>query len=243
MIVWANSTPCWAREKVLMYAAASTINAIKDIAETFEQKTGVNISISFASSSTLAKQIESGAPAHIFLSAHSKWMDYLEKKDMIESGTRLNLLGNRLVIVAPYGLFFPIKIHKDFNFSGAFKGKLAMGDPVHVPAGIYGKEALISLGWWNSVVSRVIAAMDVRSVLNFVERGEVKAGIVYLTDAKLSNKINIIGVFPEFTHSAISYPVALIKGANEGARSFFKYLLSAKIKTTFARYGFIVRGE
>ncbi len=231
---------CSAEDRVLIFAAASATNAVTEITKLYEREKGVKVLASFASSSTLAKQLEAGAPAHIYLSANPKWMDYLEKKSILEPKTRRKLLGNYLVVVAPKGRTFPLEIKKGFDFAGAFTGKLAMGDPLHVPAGIYGKEALLSLGWWNSVASRVVGAMDVRFALSFVERGEAAAGIVYATDAKLSDKVEVAGVFPGENHAPISYPAALIRGAGPQAREFYEFLGSEQAGAIFSKYGFKV---
>lgn len=230
-----------AEEKITIYAAASTTNAITDLAKTWEKMKGVKVRTSFASSSSLARQIEAGAPAQIYLSANPKWMNYLEKKDLIDSKSRRDLLSNSLVIIAPQGRAFPLKMTKGFDFAAAFEGKLAMGDPNHVPAGIYAKEALVSFGWWKSISRRVAGAMDVRFAMSFVERGEAAAGIVYATDAKLSHKVTVIGTFPPHSHTPIAYPVTLLKGAGAAAEEFLKFLLSEKARYIFTRYGFTVK--
>jgi molybdate transport system substrate-binding protein len=232
---------CWPQEKVTIYAAASATNAIMDIAKAFEDKRGVKVLASFASSAALAKQIEAGAPAQVYLSANPEWMDYLEEKKLIEAGSRRDLLGNALVVVAPRGRTFPLKAEKGVDFAAAFQGKLAMGDPSHVPAGMYAKEALIHLGWWESAYPRMVGTMDVRSALNFVEMGEAAAGIVYSTDARMSEKVEVVAVLPEESHSPISYPVALVREAGGTAREFLNFLVSPTAKTIFTKYGFTVK--
>jgi molybdate transport system substrate-binding protein len=229
-----------AQDKITAYLTASLTNALKDLAVIYEQKMGVKVQTSFASSSVLAKQIEAGAPADIFISADLEWMDYLEGKNKIEPGSRRNLLSNSLVVIAPKSKTFPLKMEKGFNFAEAFKGKLAMGDPDHVPAGIYGKEALRYMGWWEAVSSRIVRGENVRAALAFVERGEADAGIVYATDAWQSDKVEVLGMFPEESHKPIIYPAALVKGAGNPAKAFLDFLSSEQAGNIFTKYGFIV---
>lgn len=227
-----------AEPKVTVFAAASLTNAMGEISKTYEREQAVKIQSSYAASSSLAKQIDSGAPADIFMSADSKWMNYLQDKKRIEVGSRVNLLGNRLVIIAPKGKAFKVQTDKNFNFSNAFNGRLCTGEIESVPAGIYAKQSLIALNWWDAVKTRIVGTIDVRAALVFVERGECDAGIVYETDAQASNKVAIVAIFPESSHEPIVYPLALVHGASADARSFYDYIQSAKANTIFNQYGF-----
>ncbi|MCP4746512.1 MAG: molybdate ABC transporter substrate-binding protein [Desulfobacteraceae bacterium] len=230
-------------ERVVIFAAKSTVNAVTDICRLYkEQKTG-NPQLSFAASSTLAKQISNGAPADIFLSANTKWMDYLEKQKMIDPNSRIDLLGNRIVLIAP--LESPIdKIEIEPSFALVellADQRLAMGDPDHVPSGIYGKQAFENLKVWKHVKDRLARGKDVRSALMLVERAEAPIGQVYATDAAISKKVRVIGTFPQYCHPPIAYPVALTAGKHSsGALHFMDFLKSAQAKHIFQRYGFIV---
>lgn len=227
-----------AGNKLLLFAAASTANAVQDIAKEYEKETGIEVMSSFASSSILSKQIANGAPADLFISAHPEWMDYLETQGKIRKHGRRNLVSNRLVLIVPKGRRFHISFDPEYNFQNSFQGRLAMGDPDHVPAGMYGKEALISLGWWEGLSRKIIRAMDVRAALNFVDQGEVDAGIVYSSDAKNSNGVEELAVFPEHTHTPITYPAGIMKRSSQSAQNLFDYLFSEQAYSVFSRYGF-----
>jgi molybdate transport system substrate-binding protein len=232
------STASNAQDKVTIFAAASLTNAVTDIAAQYEQEQSVQIQSSFASSSTLAKQIEKGAPADIFISADTKWMSYLQNKNLLKADSRINLLGNQLVLISPKNRAFKVDMDKHFNIAGAFSGKLCTGQLDSVPAGIYAKQSLTSLNWWNAIKMRIVGTQDVRAALIFVERGECDAGIVYATDAKVSNKVEVLSIFPEASHDLIVYPLALVKNANTSAKGFYDYLKSEKAKVIFNKYGF-----
>ncbi|MEE4356601.1 MAG: molybdate ABC transporter substrate-binding protein [Desulfococcaceae bacterium] len=237
-----HSSRVCADGKVTVYAAASATNALTDIISIFSEKKRGEITASFASSSTLAKQIEQGAPADIFLSANPKWMDYLEEKKMLEAGSRFDLLGNRIVLIAPLDSGVKVKIGPGFDLAGMLgEEKLAMGDPDHVPAGIYGKQALESLGIWKSLSPKAARCKDVRAALALVAQGETPLGIVYATDAAISKKVKVAAVFPEDSHPAITYPVALVAGKSAAAKKFLEFLKSPEAKTVFEKYGFSVR--
>ena len=229
--------------EITVFAAASTTNAITDITALFIAETKGRVTTSFASSSTLAKQINQGAPADVYLSANPKWMGFLEKNHMIEPGTRFDLLGNRLVLIAPLDSDMAVTIVPGFDLAGLLgQEKLAMGDPDHVPAGIYGKQALTFLGVWEGVVSKVARSKDVRAALMLVERGEAPLGIVYATDAAISRKVKVVALFPENTHPAITYPVALVAGkATHGSRAFLEFLKTKGAGAIFEKYGFSLR--
>jgi molybdate transport system substrate-binding protein len=240
-LLFCFSKPGFAEDKTLIFAASSTTKPLKEIISIFN-KTNKNKAIaSFASSSILAKQIENGAGADIFLSANPEWMDYLEKKNKINRTSRKNYLGNSLVLIAPLNSNLKFKLQKNFNFAGAFSGKLAMGDPRHVPAGIYGKQALESLGLWKGLETKVANTIDVQAALNLVEKKECQVGIVYLTDALNSSKVKIIATFPDLSHEPILYPVALIKDNKATATDFYKFLFSKQAGQVFTKYGFILK--
>ena len=228
-----------AEEQVRVFAAASLTNAFTDISVKW-QKSGHQLpSISFGASSALAKQVDSGAPADLFASADLKWMDFLDEHGRIEAGSRVNLLGNSLVLIAPKGHPVNVEMKAGFDFAGAFKGKLCTGEPGVVPVGIYAKQALENLGWWESIQPRIVGTDDVRTALAFVERGECPLGIVYATDAGISDKVDVVATFPESTHAPIVYPVALVKGGRPEAKAFVEYLInSPEAAAIYQHYGF-----
>jgi molybdate transport system substrate-binding protein len=232
------SFPVLAEEKLTIFAAASLTNALSEVDAQYEKETGVKVVHSFAASSALAKQIENGAPADVFISADLKWMDYLQDKSMINKVTRRNLLGNTLVLIAPKGKAFEVRFDKGFDISKAFDGRLCTGDMESVPVGIYAKEALANLGWWKNIKSRIVGTQDVRGALAFVERGECLAGIVYETDAKISIKIDLLGAFPEVSHSPVVYPIAVTANAKDNVKAYLNYLQSQDSLNIFKRYGF-----
>jgi molybdate transport system substrate-binding protein len=227
-------------ESVTIYAAASLTSALEDLAKTVQGQ-NLQMRLSFGSSSTLAKQIAQGAPSDLYISANVKWMDYLDEQDLIEPGTRTNLLGNTLVVIVPKGDPFPMRPATGFDFASAFKGRLALGDPSHVPAGIYAKQALTWLGWWQPLVNRLAPAVDVRAALTYVERGECAAGIVYATDAAMSDGVDVLATLPPHSHDPIVYPLAVMKGRHRPEVKKAMALLQSKPATeTFRRYGFQV---
>jgi molybdate transport system substrate-binding protein len=229
---------------VLVFAAASLKNALDAAAHQFEGSGGAPVKISYAASSALAKQIEGGAPADIFISADLAWMDYVQKKGLIQPQTRKDLLGNRLVLVAPAGSGVKIDIKPGFDLVGLLHGgRLAMADPASVPAGKYGKAALEKLGIWNAVEPHVAGAENVRAALLFVDRKETPLGIVYATDAASDPRVEIAGTFPEATHPPIIYPVALVASSkNPEAAKFLAFLESPKARPVFEKQGFTVFG-
>ncbi|HEX4118056.1 MAG TPA: molybdate ABC transporter substrate-binding protein [Rhizomicrobium sp.] len=225
-----------------VFAAASLTNSLKTVADAYKAKTGASVTLSFGASSTLARQIEQGAQADIFMSADTDWMDYLQKAGLIADSTRKDLLGNQLVLVAASGTKAAPRIAPHFDLAGALgDGKLALADPSSVPAGKYGKAALTALGVWDSVASKVAPAENVRVALEYVARGEAPFGIVYATDAKVAPSVHVVGVFPENTHAPIVYPVALTKGASPAARAFLDFLSGPEAKAIFEKSGFTVR--
>ncbi|MGO9785683.1 MAG: molybdate ABC transporter substrate-binding protein [Stellaceae bacterium] len=227
---------------VLVFAAASLKNALDDAAAQYQRDTGKSTSISYAASSTLAKQIEAGAPADIFISADLDWMDYLAGKNLIKSSSRKTLLGNKLVLIAPKNGAGPVKIEPGFPIAKLLKGgRLALADPDAVPAGKYAKAALQYLGVWDSVANSLAPGENVRATLELVARGEAPLGIVYQTDAAVEPGAKIIGVFPEDSHPPVVYPAALVaSSSNPDAAAFLAYIESAKAKPLFEKQGFTV---
>ena len=243
LIVAMFASPALAAPKIIVFAAASLTDALQDIATAYEKKTGAQIVNSFASSSTLARQIENGAPAEIFASADNQWMDYLAARGLIETATRKSPIGNALVLIAPSdSALGPRAIDSRLDWAKLLGGgRLAVGDPDHVPAGIYAKQALQSLGAWDLLEPHLARAEDVRAALVYVDRGEAPLGIVYLTDARADAKVKIVGVFPQTSHPPIVYPFALVKGASAPARAYFAFLTGKSALAIFARYGFSVK--
>jgi len=229
--------------EITVFAAASLTNAMQEVADAFTRRNGTNVKLSFASSSTLAKQVEAGAGAQLFMSADQAWMDYLEGRNLLVKGTRRSLLGNRLVVIVPSNKPLRIEISSDRAWLARLpEGRIATGDPAHVPVGMYARQALTALGLWEDVEPRLARADNVRNALVLVERGEAAAGIVYTTDAAISKQVAIAGTFPETSHAPISYPVALLRGGEgDGARALLEFLGSAEARTIFEKHGFSVR--
>ena len=245
MFIWSMLTCVVHAESASLkvFAAASTTNAVTDICDLFTKEKGIKPQISFAASSTLAKQIENGAPADIYISANDKWMDYLEKFNAINPETRTILLKNRLVIIVPRNSpVNRIDISPGMNLLPLIGGGFfSMGDPDHVPAGMYAKDALEKLGIYTSVEKKIARCSTVRAALAMVERSEAQLGVVYATDAALTDKVKIAGMFPENIHRPIIYPAAIVKGHDsDAARQFMLFLKSAEAETIFNTYGFIV---
>jgi molybdate transport system substrate-binding protein len=229
-------------ERILLFSAASTINAMNEVVDLFNRKGIGRCVISFASSSTLAKQIERGAPADVFVSANVKWVDYLSDRGLIMPDSRFDLLGNRIVLVSPLDSPIQIQIEPHFKLAELLgHERMAMGDPDHVPAGIYGKQALESVGVWNSIERKLARAKDVRAALALVEKGETPLGVVYATDAAMSSKVRIVGFFPEDSHPPITYPVIIVSGRGTAlTEAFLSFLKSPEAKVVFEKYGFTV---
>jgi molybdate transport system substrate-binding protein len=237
------SGPALAQAKpVLVFAAASLKNALDEIAVRYERETGKKVTVSYGASSALAKQIEAVAPADLFISADLDWMDYLQTRNLITTETRGNMLGNRLVLVAPKDSQASIKIGPGFPLVELLGGgRLAMADPKAVPAGKYGRAALESLGVWQAIEPRVAAAENVRAALALVSRGEAPLGIVYQTDAAADPNVKIAGMFPEDTHPPIIYPAALTGTSTNGdAASFLAYMRAPGARPAWEKQGFTV---
>ena len=223
-----------------MFAAASMKNALDDIDAAYAAKTGVKVVASYAASSTLAKQIEQGAPADIFLSADTDWMDYATGKKNINETTRVNLLGNSIVLIAPKdSKIGNVTIGQGFDLAKlAGDGKIATGDVKAVPVGKYARAALERLGAWQAAEPKFAMAESVRAALTLVARGEAALGIVYATDAKIEPGVKIIGTFPADSHPPIIYPVAATTTAKSEASDYLAFLRSSAAKTVFEKYGF-----
>src|SRR6202023_553255 len=234
-------SPALAQDKSLtVFAAASMKNALDDVDAAFTRKTGVKVVASYAASSTLMKQIEQGAPADVFASADLDWMDYGSKKKVIKDDTRVNLLGNKIVLISP----------KDFKIDHAGigpvfdlaklagDGRIATGDVKAVPVGKYAKAALEKLGAWQAAEPKFAMADSVRAALTLVARGEAALGIVYSTDAKVEPGVKIVGTFPADSHPPIIYPVAATATAKAEATDYLAFLKSSAAKTILEKYGF-----
>jgi molybdate transport system substrate-binding protein len=230
---------------LVVFAAASLKNALDAVNAQWQKETGKKAIISYASSPALAKQIEQGAPAQMFISADLDWMDYLASKNLIKADTRSNLLGNRIVLIAPKDKAQPIEIKPGFDLAKILAdGRLSMANVDSVPAGKYGKAALEKLGVWASVSNKLAQAENVRAALLLVSRGETPAGIVYQTDAAADANVKIIGTFPEDTHPPIIYPIALTASATHpDAAVFLTYIKSASAKPLFEAQGFTVLSQ
>jgi molybdate transport system substrate-binding protein len=255
---------CWASAaaaEITVFAAASLKEALDAVSAGYSRQAGDKVVISYAASSTLARQIENGAPADVFLSADLDWMDYLQQRQLIEPATRRQLLGNQLVLIAPIafadkGAADPLKIAPNFALAAHLgRDKLAMANPDSVPAGKYGKAALQALGVWPAVEKQVVRAANVRNALLLVARGEARYGIVYRTDALAEPKVRIVDTFPANSHAPIIYPMALIAVAagaektaevNAGsarkaaARRFAAYLQGPQAAPLWQKFGFTV---
>jgi molybdate transport system substrate-binding protein len=243
VMLYASATaPAAADDKVLtVFAAASMKNALDDIDAAFTAKTGITVNASYAASSTLAKQIEQGAPADIFVSADTDWMDYAVGKKDINEATRVNLLGNSIVLIAPKdSRIGNVTIGPGFDLAPlAGDGRIATGDVKAVPVGKYAKAALEKLGAWAAAEPKFAMAESVRAALTLVARGEAVLGIVYSTDAKVEPGVKIVGTFPVDSHPPIIYPVAVTATAKPEANDYLAFLRSQAAKAVFEKYGFV----
>lgn len=231
-------------QPVTVFAASSLTDAVNEVVKAYGTRPGPAIRTSYAASSALARQIESGAPANLFFPADEEWMDYLEKRSLIEPGTRVSRLANRLVLVAPAGAPRKVDLRKGVDLAALLgaNGRLATGDPASVPVGKYAQQALTSLGLWPALERRLARADNVRVALSYVERGEAPLGIVYSTDAAIAKGVQVVGEFPAESHAPISYPLSLVAGqATTDSRAFYSYLRSADAGAIFQRFGFSVR--
>jgi molybdate transport system substrate-binding protein len=231
-----------AQEKVTVFAAASLKNALDAANAEWQKETGNETTASYAASSALAKQIEAAAPADLFISADLAWMDYVAEKKLIKDDTRANLLGNRIVLIAPADKASTLEIKEGFDLAGLVgDGKLAMGAVDSVPAGKYGKAALEKLGVWSAVEGKVAGTESVRAALALVSRGEAPYGIVYQTDAAADPGVAVVGTFPEDSHPPIIYPVAILnESKSAAAAAYLDFLKSDKAASFFTEQGFTI---
>lgn len=243
VLVAAPPAMAQARGPVVL-AAASLQEAMTDAANVWSARRHARPVLSFAGSSALARQIDAGAPADLFVSADEDWMDHVARKGLVRPGTRMSFLANRLVLIAPANSRVrALTIGRNFPLARLLgQGRLAMADPDAVPAGKYGKAALSNLGVWAAVSTRVARAENVRAALALVERGEAPFGVVYATDARASRRVKVVGTFPADSHGPITYPVALLQTSTDReAEGFRRFLISREGKALFARRGFVAR--
>ncbi|WP_447472148.1 molybdate ABC transporter substrate-binding protein [Vibrio harveyi] len=228
-----------AATELKVYAASSMTNAVNGIAKQFETKYDVTVTPIYGGSSSIARQILNGAPADIFISANTKWMDYLVKSKAAKNDSVTNLVRNSLVLIAPKASTIePFDFSDAKAWNQALEGnRLALGNPVSVPAGMYAKESLTNLGVWKKLERQIAPAKNVRLALALVERGEAPLGVVYKTDALLTDKVKVVGEFANDTHADIIYPAAIVKDSTQ-SEQFFEYLKSDDAKKVFAQYGF-----
>jgi molybdate transport system substrate-binding protein len=238
---WSIAAHAQGRD-LLVFGAASLKNALDDANAQYQHDAGRKIVVSYGASSALAKQIENGAPADIFISADLDWMDYVAEHKLIKPETRFNLLGNKLVLIAPADSTINLTIAPNFPLAQALgNGRLAMAEPSAVPAGKYGKAALEALGVWSAVSGKIAPAQDVRATLLLVSRGEAPLGIVYQTDAAADKGVKIVGAFPESTHPPIIYPIAVTAASTSSeAAAYIGFLKSPAAKPAFEKQGFVV---
>ncbi|WP_331067405.1 molybdate ABC transporter substrate-binding protein [Steroidobacter sp.] len=232
------------REPLIVFAAASLTEVLQQIAPLYTRQSNVPVKFSFAASSALARQIESGARADAFLSADQDWMNYLQERKLIKASTRSDLLGNRLALIAPKDSKVTLKLQRGAPLLAALgaKGRLSTGDPDSVPVGKYAKAALGNLDLWPALEPRLVRADNVRVALMYVARGEAPLGIVYATDAAVEPQVRIVDLFPESSHAPITYPAAATASASREAESFLKFLRGAEARAIFTKAGFTVLG-
>ena len=240
-VMLAGLAPASAEDKTItVFAAASMKNALDEVDAAYTAKTGIKFSVSYAASSVLAKQIEQGAPADVFISADTDWMDYAVAKKTINVPSRVNLLGNSIVLIAPKDARIDnVTIAQGFDLAKlAGDGRIATGDVKSVPAGKYAKAALEKLGAWQAAEPKFAMAESVRAALTLVARGEANLGIVYSTDAKVEPGVKIVGTFPADSHPAIIYPVAATTTAKPETNDYLAFLRTNAAKTILEKYGF-----
>lgn len=235
----AGAAPA-AERIVTVFAASSLTDVLDEIGKAYSEETRVPVRFSFAASSALARQVESGSPADVFVSADQEWMDYLAERRLIQASTRVDVVTNSLVLVAPADSKVVLRVAPQFRLREALgaKGRLATGDPASVPVGKYAKAALTKLGVWDSVADRIVPAENVRSALNFVALGEAPLGIVYATDARGNAKVRVVDTFPASSHEPITCPAAVTSRGGADAAGFVQFLRGARARAIFTRYGF-----
>jgi molybdate transport system substrate-binding protein len=230
-----------APEPMTVFAASSLSDVLQKIGDSFTRSTNIPVRFSFAASSVLAKQIEQGAAASVFFSADEDWMDYLASRSLIDASSRRDVVTNRLALIAPATSKVALRIGPRFPLLEALgaEGRLATGDPDAVPVGKYAKASLTALEVWTQVEPRIVRTENVRIALQYVARGEVPLGIVYVTDARVEPRVKIVDVFAESLHQPITYPVAAPKPASAQARAFIEYLAGPEATGIFREAGFI----
>ncbi|MDO9713270.1 molybdate ABC transporter substrate-binding protein [Paracraurococcus lichenis] len=237
-----RATPGYAQEALTVFAAASLTDALRVLAQEWQARGNPAPRLSFAASSALARQMEQGAPADLFMSADEPWMDYVQQRDLIVNDTRVSPLGNALVLVAPADAARPVTLARGTDLAALLgpQGRIATGDPAHVPVGKYAQAALTWMGQWDTLSPRLARADNVRSALLLVERGEAPYGIVYATDAAASQGVRVVGTFPAESHPSITYPFALTRRAagNAQARALLAFLAGPEAAPTWQRFGF-----
>jgi len=226
---------------ITVFAASSMTDVLEAMGAEFARTGGAPVRFSFASSAVIARQLEAGAPADMFVSADLEWMDYVQGRGLIQTHTRANMVSNRLVLIAAADSTISLRIAQDFPIARALgpRGRLSTGDPDNVPVGRYARQALTSLGVWNDVADHLVRAENVRSAMMFVSRGEAPLGIVYQTDAMADRKVKIVDTFPTRTHQPILYPAALTAKAQPGALAFLDFVRGPRGRALFQRFGFI----
>jgi len=235
----ADKTKTATAEPVMIYAAASLTDVLNELVSTYETEKGIKLQTNMASSGTLARQIEQGGTADLYISASQKWADYVESMGKVVSGNKVKIAENKLVLIAPTDSELAVPaIDSSLAFGSLLgDGRLSMGDPAHVPAGKYAKQSLEYFGWYEGIKNAMLPAKDVRSALMVVELGETPVGIVYRTDAMKSKKVKILNTFPEESHKPIVYVAELLK-ENKTSKSFYAFLNSEKAKPIWKKYGF-----
>lgn len=237
--------PARATQPVTVFAAASLTDALRALGQDWAGRGNPAPRLSFAASSALARQIEQGAPADLFLSADEPWMDYLQARNLVEAETRRSPIGNALVLIAPADRARAVALARGTDLQAlASGGRIATGDPAHVPAGRYAQDALEWMGQWTAIAPRLARADNVRAALLLVERGEAPLGIVYATDAAAARGVAVIGTFPPESHPPITYPVAVTRraAANPAARALHAFLTGPEAAATWQRFGFTLPG-
>jgi len=229
-----------AERTITVFAAASLTDVLEEVGKAYTAKSQVPVRFSFAASSALARQIESGAPADAFVSADQDWMNYLADRRLIQPSTRGDIVTNSLVLVAPADSKVSLKIAPRFALAPALgaNGRLSTGDPGSVPVGKYARAALTKLGVWDSVANRIIAADNVRTALNFVALGEAPLGIVYATDVRGNARVRVVDTFPADSHEPITYPAAATTRGGADAVAFVQFLRGSEAAAIFRRHGF-----
>ena len=241
----ALARPARAQQPVTVFAAASLADALRALGQDWAARGNPAARFSFAASSALARQIEQGAPADLFLSADEPWMDYLQSRGLVEPDTRRSPVGNALVLIAPAGRAREVTLARGTDLLAlAGGGRIATADPAHVPLGRYAQGALEWLGQWQAVAPRLARADNARAALLLVERGEAPLGIVYATDAAAVRGVTVLGTFPAESHAPITYPFVVMRRAagNPQARALHAFLAGAEAAPAWLRFGFTLAG-